>query len=287
MKNGKKVLALIMAVLMLATMVAGCGGTQNKADSTTAATTAAIAETTAAAETTAEPAKELEGTVTINTQAGVGAAEAWQAAADGYMALHPKVKVVVDLKPAESYGEWIKNMYGTENPTADIVNINMAGPAKIGKSVNFMEYANTKSPYSDGVWTDQFNFEMQTKDLARNEWDNLSLESVQVLWCYNKDIFTKVGVQPPTTWKEFVAVCEKLTTAGYQPISMAGDFNSFWSGQMGCLLRFMQTRQQEAFLKPIEQKMVTIIMTQVLTEPLNLIFLIHSMMIPGMLTKTL
>ena len=42
-------------------------------------------------------------------------------------------------------------------------------------------------------------------------------------------------MEPPTTWDEFVAVCEKIAAAGYQPLAVAGDFNSFWSGQMGWL----------------------------------------------------
>lgn len=251
MKKGKKALALVMAVWMLASLFAGCGGSQSQTGSTTEGTTTAVqtqADQTTT-ETTAEPVKELEGTVTINTQAGPGATEAWQAVADGYMALHPKVKVVVDLKPTESYGEWIKNMFGTEKPSADIVNINMAGPASVGKDINFMEYVNSNSPYSGGLWTDQFNFEMQTKDLARNTWNNLSLESVQVLWCYNKDIFDKVGVQPPTTWKEFVEVCDKIQKAGYQPLSVPGDFNSFWAGQMGWLAQVYTDQTTRSLLE--------------------------------------
>ena len=152
------------------------------------------------------------------------------------MELHPNVEVVVDLKAAESYAEWIKSMFGSENPTADIVNSNMAGPDAGDKAINYMEYVYNDSPYSDGTWMEQFNFDMQNSvNLATNEWNNLSLESVQVLWCYNQDIFDEVGVTAPTTWDEFVTVCEKLDAAGYQPISMAGDFNSFWSGAMGWL----------------------------------------------------
>jgi ABC-type glycerol-3-phosphate transport system substrate-binding protein len=92
-----------------------------------------------------------------------------------------------------------------------------------------------KSPYSNGKWRDQFNFQLQTVDLTRQELISLSLESVQVLWEYNKDIFAKVGVQPPKTWNELVSVCEKIQAAGYQPISIAGDFNSFWAMEMGWL----------------------------------------------------
>lgn len=254
MNKVKKILSLIMAVWMLAALMTGCGGnqTQNGSTSAIAATTGQAGDTSTGFPE--ETAKELEGTITINTQAGVGATEAWQAVADGYMALHPKVKVVVDLKPTDGYAEWIKNMFGTENPTADIVNINLAGPAATGKDINFMEYANNKSTYSNDVWTKQFNFEMQSKDLSRNEWTSLSLESVQVLWCYNKDIFNKVGVQPPTTWKEFISVCDKLQKAGYQPLSVAGDFNSFYAGQMGWLTQVYTDQTTRSLLEVYRAK---------------------------------
>jgi ABC-type glycerol-3-phosphate transport system substrate-binding protein len=174
-------------------------------------------------------------TITINTWAEVGSEEGWKAVAEGYMALHPDVNVVVDLKPPDGYGEWLHNILITSNPNADIVHINLAWDSAAGKAVNFLEYMDQKSPYSDGRWQDQFNFQLQTVDLTKQELIVIGMESVQVLWEYNKDIFAKVGVQPPQIWNELVAVCEKLQAAGYQPISIPGDFNSFWAMEMGWL----------------------------------------------------
>lgn len=36
---------------------------------------------------------------------------------------------------------------------------------------------------------------------------------------YNKDIFAEVGVEIPTTWDEFLAVCEALQAAGHTPLA--------------------------------------------------------------------
>jgi ABC-type glycerol-3-phosphate transport system substrate-binding protein len=175
-------------------------------------------------------------TVTINTGASTGAEAAWKAVGDAYMKKRPDVKVVVDMKPSEGYGEWVQNVYNTANPTADIVAGNMAGSMAYGKSINFMEYVDLKSPYSSGSWKDQFNFGAQKLE-SSGESIFLSLESVQVFWVYNKDIFAKAGVQPPKTWNELISVCQKIQAAGYQPIAMAGDFDSFWSGAMGWVSR--------------------------------------------------
>jgi raffinose/stachyose/melibiose transport system substrate-binding protein len=43
-----------------------------------------------------------------------------------------------------------------------------------------------------------------------------SLMAAAVL--YNRSSFAEHGLEPPTTWKEFVAVCDALTTAGVTPI---------------------------------------------------------------------
>jgi ABC-type glycerol-3-phosphate transport system substrate-binding protein len=39
---------------------------------------------------------------------------------------------------------------------------------------------------------------------------------------YNKALFSKAGVTPPTTWAEFVADCAKLKAAGIVPIELGG-----------------------------------------------------------------
>ncbi len=233
-----RLLCVILSIVLIISSLAGCSKSskeQPSASPSPAQDSAATAAPTQTADPT-QAADTLSGTITINTQAGVGAAEAWKAVAEAYTQKHPKVKVVVDLKPVEGYGEWVQNIYNTDNPTTDIVNINLAGSTAVGKSINYLEYADSDSPYSDGVWTDQFNFSMQTRDLARGEWTALNLDSVQVLWLYNKEIFEKAGISaPPATWEELVADCVKIKDAGYQPISMPGDYNSFWAGTMGWL----------------------------------------------------
>ena len=191
--------------------------------------------------------------IRVNMQAGPGAAEAWAAVKEGYEALKSDVEIVVDLKPSEGYADWIKAQFASDNPEADLVAINLAGPAAANKDINFYEYAFDESPYSNAEWNEQFNFQMQNgRNDALGKWNNLSLESVQVLWFYNKAIFDEVGVEAPTNWDEFVAVCEKLLEAGHQPLAVAGDFDSFWAMQMGWIFQMFvdqTTRDQIEFVK--------------------------------------
>ncbi len=247
MKTMKNALALLLVVLMLATAAAGCGGAANEPESTAATTAATTAAQTDKAAT--EPAAELEGTIVINPLANTpGLKEGWEAVAKGYMDIHPKVKITVDPKPQESYGEWVKNELNSEKPVADIISGNMAGSAKDGKVINWLEYINNKSPYSDGVWKDQFNYDLQQKNVAKQLLDTISLESVQVLWFYNKDMFSKADVKAPTTWKELVDVCGKLQKAGIQPLAVPGDYQSFWAMQLGWLAQIYADQTSRSWI---------------------------------------
>jgi raffinose/stachyose/melibiose transport system substrate-binding protein len=39
---------------------------------------------------------------------------------------------------------------------------------------------------------------------------------------YNRDVFARLGVQPPTTWSQFLANCNRIADAGVVPVAMAG-----------------------------------------------------------------
>lgn len=47
---------------------------------------------------------------------------------------------------------------------------------------------------------------------------------------YNKDIFADCGVEVPTTWDEFLAVCKTMVDKGYQPLALDGTYADFTFG---------------------------------------------------------
>jgi len=63
-------------------------------------------------------------------------------------------------------------------------------------------------------------------DTYRTGWYPLPM-----FWCYNKTMFETAGLDPeapPKTWDELLAACEKLKTAGFEPLG-GGIQDGYWS----------------------------------------------------------
>lgn len=84
-----------------------------------------------------------------------------------------------------------------------------------------------------------------------------SLMAAAVL--YNRDVFEQVGVVPPTTWSEFVEVCDTLTAAGVTPIYSTfrdpwtiaqGHFDYSVGGMVDTTEFFTDLKQQGADVGP-------------------------------------
>ncbi len=172
---------------------------------------------------------ELSGTITVCVLARAGAQEAWEAVSKAYMQMHPNVNIALDLKANDGYGDWITNVGLLENPDVDIAEF-FSAAFDHSRLLVLSDYIDLDSPYSDGTWGDQIETNALTTSSVTGEQVCLSMFSTQVMWIYNRDIFEKVGVEPPATWDEFVEVCEKLSAAGYRPIATSYDtaFGSGW-----------------------------------------------------------
>jgi ABC-type glycerol-3-phosphate transport system substrate-binding protein len=198
---------------------------------------------------TAEMATDLSGTIVISVQSNDE--QTYQALADAYTALNPGVEVRVELKPADGYQEFIRAQFAAGTPEASIVNANVVADLIQAKQfVDMSAYLDRTNPYTGQPWRatmDEGSVQNMTNPVT-GEMYVLNLETVQVLWFYNKTAFEAAGIlgeaeelaltdtnQP--TWDQFMDWSDKLTAAGYIPVAIAGNYDSFWSGAFGWLAR--------------------------------------------------
>lgn len=192
---------------------------------------------------------DLSGTITIGMQARPGTEIAWKEVIKAYNEIHPNVNVVLDLKPAEGYAEWISTVTHSENPQVDIAEFDW-GDYTSAKMIDWADYLDMDSPYSDGTWAEQFDESGVLSGISGNL-EKVSFFSTQVMWMYNKEIFEKVGVEAPKTWDELVAVCEKLYAAGYQPIAIDGNYESYASMGMSWLAQIYNDQVSRSLINVI------------------------------------
>ena len=140
-----------------------------------------------------------------------------------------------------NYADYISSGFAAGTPSFDLVYANQnASLLNAGKFIDFAPYLNQPDPYIGGKpWKDAIDLRaMLASNGSSTKINVLNLETVQVLWFYNKAIFQKAGIaNPPTTWNELLADCAKIKAAGYIPLALSGNYDSLWAGNGGWLFR--------------------------------------------------
>lgn len=139
-----------------------------------------------------------------------------QAVAD-YEAAHPNVKIKLETFENESYKTKIKSAVSA-NELPDIF-FTWGG----GFSKSFVESG--KVLQIDKYYTDEYKSQLSPVALANATYDGklygvTYVTPVSVLY-YNKKILTDNGLTAPTTWDEFVNVCQTLKNNGITPIGIS------------------------------------------------------------------
>lgn len=194
-------------------------------------------------------AGELSGDVVVSFQSLD--TQTWEALCAAYVEMHPNVNCRVELKPSEGYQEFIRTQFAGGNPEFSLVNGNVVADLVNDKVfLDLSAYLDQENPYSGRAWNQDFDPIAlgNMRNPLTGEMYLMNTETVQVLWFYNKSAFDAAGIlddaqavsedarnQP--TWDQFLGWCDALTEAGYIPVAIEGDFNSFWQLRVGWLAR--------------------------------------------------
>ncbi|NOZ27796.1 MAG: carbohydrate ABC transporter substrate-binding protein [Chloroflexi bacterium] len=244
---------LLAAVVILSMVLAACApaapAPAKPAEKPAEVVKKAEKEEVVEIQVTPTPVPELEGEIVVSFQGND--TQTWEALCEAYEQIHPNVDCKVELKPGEGYQEWIRTQFAGGTPKASLVNGNVvADLVNAKKFLDFSAYLDKISPYTGKPWREDFDAGAlaNMRDPVTGETYMLNLETVQVLWFYNKEAFRKAGIleeveavhktprnQP--TWDQFLGWCDKLREAGYIPVAIEGDFRSFWEMRFGWMAR--------------------------------------------------
>lgn len=220
-RRGRTLAAAAMAAVALT--VAGCGSSSSS--------------TPAASAGDGSPAS-VSGKLTFAT---------WWAYANqdlikGFQAKYPHVQVDLQFTAIDSYPQKLQaeasagqlpDVFAAQGST-------LAALSKAGQLYDLSD-ALSQKPY-DGTaatWKDTFDpvlLKGANTDMTAQEQDGqtygVPFNAISIASVYNKDIFARVGITPPTTFSQLLSNCTALKQAGYIPMSLTGSVWGEWWPEM-------------------------------------------------------
>lgn len=243
----KKFLALLLAVLMVVSMVA-CGSkeapAEEKKEETSAPATEEKKEETSApateekTEAPAEEGKEFEGK-TLTFMMSMSESNATDAYNAQIAAFEEKYGCTVEVEaiPHGDEGENIKLVRLATGTLADIF------MTSVGAKFDEFDPANNMLDISGEPWIENINDgyrEVVTYDGGVYGTPADTSNAAGVI--YNTKVFAEHNIEIPTTWDEFLAVCETLKNAGIIPV--AGPYSKITNTQIPYLMNYYYVAQE-------------------------------------------
>ncbi|MCY8931401.1 extracellular solute-binding protein [Bacillus atrophaeus] len=130
---------------------------------------------------------------------------------------HPDIHIQTEAVLNDSYKDKIKVMLGTSSPPDVFFSWSDEFAAKFirgNKALDLSSYYK-----NDTEWSSQL-VGTQIKPFTYDEKEyGVPWQMDAKSFFYNKDIFEKLNLKPPSTWEELIEVSKKLKANGYTPIS--------------------------------------------------------------------
>jgi raffinose/stachyose/melibiose transport system substrate-binding protein len=179
------------------------------------------------------------GQITIAT-VSANYREGWEQIARDYEKLHPRVRVKVQILPSNGYETWLRTQIPDGGANApDLFNANYAwGLYERGLMVNLSPFLARRNPYTGRIWKETLNAQFLEKSKVGGDSTYIPLDFIEIAFYYNADIFTRLGLSPPTTWEEMLRQAARIRQAGLLPFAVPGNAESYWAGTVGWIARF-------------------------------------------------
>ncbi len=233
----QKILALVLALVMVLSLFAGCGGNS-------APTTEAPAEdTTPAAPPATEPEAQVawdrskDDEIIVSVIAGYYTAGE-KKLAEEYMKLYPETRVTIDVIASnDDYNVKMQSVVSNKDGDgmSDIVHANFlagmaGGPAAAlqnGLLLDMNTILDMEHPYQDGLVRDMYDpivLQESVNGSGGAGMQALPFDKCGISFFYNKTAFEAQGLKAPETWEELLDICAKFEAAGVEnPITVSSE----------------------------------------------------------------
>jgi raffinose/stachyose/melibiose transport system substrate-binding protein len=226
--NNSKRLALVMAMIMIVSMFAGCGTSASDQATTTAAGTG---DTTAA----------NNEKITLTWFDSQGAIKSWND--DNFKAFeakYPNIKIDFQIFPDNQWKNVIQTKLSSGSGVPDIVHAPYSDfKSALNAEKNF-EALDNEPWVSRLIKPEVLKFNNKIRNFAFD----IPVDTAGIV--YNKEIFKENNLSVPKSYDEFLKVCATLKAKGITPLLIAG--KDAWTIQIwqSCALGDYQTRKQPA-----------------------------------------
>ncbi|MCL2164060.1 MAG: extracellular solute-binding protein [Oscillospiraceae bacterium] len=243
----KKALLVSLSIVLVAAMLAGCGGGGQTAGTTsvaqTAATTAAQEVTTAAAQD-ATTAAQQDATTAAQTEPPATAAQTeppatitdlsffhwkgeerdtWAKIIEMFENENPNIRVHMEILPEDQYYTTLQ----ARVMAGEGLDVFMVNPGS--RFATFLR-ADAFMDLTGQPFLDELSPVYLSSGQANGKQYIIPLSKSFVGFFYNKTVFSDLGLTVPETWDDFLAVCEAIKQSGMDVVStgMADSFTSTW-----------------------------------------------------------
>lgn len=162
-----------------------------------------------------------------------------QAVIDQFEELYPNVNVTLEFTAIDGYPTKLQAL-ASSGDLPDVFAVQgqpLTDLADAGQLYDFTEALETPALDLDGTWGDSFvpsllsGANAQLASVAtEGEIYGLPFNAISVASIYNMDIFSEVGIEPPTDFDGLISNCKALSAAGYIPMSLTGAvWGSWWA----------------------------------------------------------
>lgn len=230
MRTTKTYVIALSSVMLIGSLLAGCGNSNN---SGTAVTNASSPDNSSSE---SESNKKVTLSLLVDNQEDT--VKVAKALVDAFQAKNPNIRIETETRPAGSEGD---NFIKTRLSTGDMNDVFFYNTGSLMQALNPEQNILdlTNEPWQADV-IDSFK---QTVNFGGNLYGAPTNSTMGGGWFYNKKIYADLGLSVPKTWDELMENNKKIKDAGMTAI--IGSYKDTWTSQLIVLADYYNVQAED------------------------------------------